>query len=215
MPYTLVNEVERSIFLIKKVNFDYNDNITAITKEQFDAHLALYEGYIDKTNEITSKLQGNEAEREDANSTYSIYRGLKESESFALDGCILHELYFENIGGAGSAAYGNTQDLLSRQFGSLSYFMADLKACCKAARGWCVCSYEMRTASVRNIMLDAHNVGNIALSSPILVIDMYEHAYFYDYANNKNKYIDAIIGNLNWNIIEERVKYLMNSKKIG
>ena len=161
--------------MIKAVDFKY-DGITALSKEQFDEHYKLYKGYVDKVNEITDKLKSHENGAKDANSTYSLYRGLKESEGFALDGCILHELYFENIGKPAIPCEKTTK-LLNIQFGTIENFFEDLTACCKAARGWCVFCYEHRTATFRNILLDAHNVGNIALGYPLLVIDMYENTH--------------------------------------
>ena len=198
--------------MVKVVDFKYNENITALSEKQFSAHLELYKGYITKTNEITNKLNGTDGGKKDANAVYSMYRGLKESESFAVDGCILHELYFENIGGVGESPGDKTQNIINSSFGSLENFIDDLSACSKSARGWCVFSYEPRTASFRNIMLDAHNVGNTTLGQPLLVIDMYEHAYFYDYLTDKGKYIDNIIKNINWDIVENRAVYLLSLK---
>ncbi|MDL2248173.1 superoxide dismutase [Tyzzerella sp. OttesenSCG-928-J15] len=201
--------------MVKAVEFEYTPAITAVSKNQYDAHLALYKGYIDKANQITEKLWGTGSEREGANSTYSVYRGLKEGASYAINGCILHELYFENLGGEpNSRPMENTSKLIDLNFGYFDAYLEDLRACCKAARGWCISSYEYRNGKFVNIMLDSHDLGNVALASPILLIDMYEHAYFYDYTTEKSKYIDAVINNINWKVIEDRVKYLLFSKQI-
>ena len=195
--------------MIKALDFKYSGMITALSEKQFNAHLELYKGYISKVNEITEKLTKTDNGSKDANASYSLYRGLKESESFVIDGCVLHELYFENIGGSKQAAGEKTQNIINKQFGSFKNFIDDLKACAKSARGWCIFLYEPRTDSFRNIMLDAHNAGNTVLSKPLLVIDMYEHAYFYDYLTDKSKYIDNLIENINWNIVENRADYVL------
>ena len=195
--------------VIKAVEFKYSE-INALSQHQFDEHYKLYKGYVDKVNEITEKLKPPENGAKDANAIYSLYRGLKESESFALNGCILHELYFENIGGAEQHPCEKTNKLINMQFGTLQAFLDNLTACCKAARGWCVFCYEHRTSSFRNILLDAHNVGNITLGYPLLAVDMYEHAYFYDYQTDKGKYIEALINNINWEVVEKRVEYLFS-----
>ena len=197
--------------MIKAVEFKYS-GINAVSERQFEEHLKLYKGYVAKVNEITEKLNAPENGAKDANSVYSLYRGLKESESFALDGAILHELYFENIGGIAQKPCEKLNKLINIQFGSYQSFLDDLTACCKAARGWCVFGYEHRTATFRNILFDAHNVGNITLGYPLLVIDMYEHAYFYDYQTDKAKYIIAVIDNINWDVVEKRVEYLFSKK---
>ena len=200
--------------MVKSLDFKYNENITALSQKQFDAHITLYKGYVSKINEITDKLNSADNGAKDANAVYSLYRGLKESESFAIDGIILHELYFENIGAGKNSPGIKTRDIINMNFGSLDDFLEDLKACCKAARGWCVFEYEPRTASFRNIMLDAHNAGNTTLGQPLLVIDMYEHAYFYDYLTDKGKYIDSLIKNINWDIVESRANHILKSKDI-
>jgi len=200
--------------MIKALDFEYSASITALSEKQFNAHMGLYKGYVAKVNEITEKLNAPDGGRQDSNAVYSYYRGLKESESFAIDGCILHELYFENIGGDKGIAGTKTKKIIDVQFGGFDAFAEDLKACCKAARGWCVFLYEPRTDSFRNIMLDAHNVGENALGQPILVIDMYEHAYFYDYLADKGKYIDNIFQNINWDVVENRVGYILKSKPL-
>ena len=195
--------------VIKAIEFSYS-GITSVSERQFSEHYKLYKGYVDKVNEITRKLGNGENGSGEANSTYSLYRGLKESEGFALNGAILHELYFENLGGSAGKPGPKTEKLISVQFGSYEKFCEDLTACCKAARGWCVFTYEHRTASFRNILLDAHNVGNVILSYPLLAVDMYEHAYFYDYQTDKAKYISAVISNINWDVVDKRTGYLFS-----
>ena len=193
--------------MIKHEDFTHN-GVSAVSQAQFEAHYKLYRIYVDKVNEITQKLSSSESGAKSANAVYSLYRGLKESESFALDGCILHELYFENLGGETREPLEKTMKLIKRQFGQMESFLEDVTACCTAARGWCVFIYEHRTQTFRNILLDAHNVGNITLGHPLLVIDMYEHAYFLDYQTDKTKYIKAVLDDINWDVIERRVKYL-------
>ena len=195
--------------MIKHEDFTHN-GVNAVSEAQFEAHYKLYKGYVDKVNEIAQKLESPDNGAKDANAVYSYYRGLKESESFALDGCILHELYFQNLGGGEKEPLEKTAKIINRQFGTKQAFIDDVMACCMAARGWCIFVYEHRTETFRNILLDAHNVGNIALSHPLLVIDMYEHAYFFDYKTDKAKYIKAVIDDINWGVVENRVQYLFD-----
>ena len=197
--------------VIKAVEFKHN-GVNAVSERQFEAHYKLYKGYVDKVDEITQKLESPDNGAKNANAIYSFYRGLKEAESFALDGCILHELYFENIGSSQSKPLEKTEKIIKKQFGTHQNFIEDLYACCMAARGWCVFLYEHRTETFRNILLDAHNMGNITLGYPLLVIDMYEHAYFLDYLTDKTKYIKAVIDDINWDVVERRVEYLFAGK---
>jgi len=188
----------------KKIDFTYSEDITVINKEQFDAHMRLYEGYINKMNEIDKLLKEN-SDLDLANSTYSKYRGIKRGETFALNGVILHELYFQNIGSPESKPDDTVKKYLIRDFGSFEEWEKQFVATAKASRGWVVLAYDVRSKSFRNISLDAHDVGNIAFSTPILVLDMYEHAYFLEYADKKVDYINNFKKNINWNVINDRM----------
>lgn len=190
-----------------KLNFEYSDEVTVINQEQFEAHMRLYEGYIKKMNEI-DELLSDSPDLEGANSTYSEFRGIKRGETYALNGVILHELYFENIGGPGTSPDETVRRYLAKDFGSYGQWRSHFIATAKASRGWVVFCYDPRSDRFRNISLDAHDYGNIAMSIPILVLDMYEHAYFLQYADNKAEYINKFMNNIDWSIIRERLESL-------
>lgn len=193
---------------LEKVNFQYNNTINAVSKQQYDVHLALYEGYINKINEIWNELK-TDGDREKANATYSKYRGLKKGETYALDGVILHELYFDNLGGNSNTPGGIALGLINRDFGSLEAWRADFVACGKAARGWAVLCYDHRSQSLHNILCDAHDEGSIWNAYPLLVMDVYEHAYFIDYQNKKADYIEKFMQDINWDAVNRRAARLV------
>lgn len=190
---------------IKQLVFNYTTDV--VTKKQFSEHLKLYEGYVTKINQITGELAKN-AERANSNAVYSKYRGLKTSETFALDGVVLHELYFQNLGTKSKYPLTNTQKIFERAYGGRENFIEDFTACATSARGWTVFAYDQRSGSFRNFLLDAHNKGNIIMAFPIIVLDMYEHAYFLDYGTNKGSYIKSFIEGLDWEVVEKRVQRL-------
>ena len=190
---------------IKAINFHYDSS--AISQAQFLAHMKLYEGYISKLNEIDEALL-EAPEREKANAVYSKYRGLKKGETFCLDSIILHEEYFSNMCAARKKPGPAAAALFDKCFGGLEGFIKDLTACGLAARGWCVTCYEQRTARLKNILCDAHDEGIILTSYPILVLDVYEHAYFLDYLTDKAAYIKAFIESINWDVVEIRASRL-------
>lgn len=192
---------------IVKVNFEYSDDVTVINREQFDVHMRLYEGYIKKINEIDALLQADTG-IEEANSTYSEFRGIKRGETFALNGVILHELYFENIGSLNNTPGEQVRRILSRDYGSFDNWSAQFVATAKASRGWVILCYDPRSDSFRNDSLDAHDVGNMTMSIPLLVLDMYEHAYFLQYADNKVEYINRFMENIDWQVVGERMELL-------
>ncbi|WP_099467575.1 superoxide dismutase [Konateibacter massiliensis] len=188
----------------RKIDFRYTPGITAVNEEQFNVHMQLYEGYINKMNEIDALLRAG-GDYEQANATYSTYRGIKRGETYALDGVILHELYFQNMGNGYNMPNETTQDYLIQSFGSFEDWEKHFVATAKASRGWAVLAFDWRSYCFRNISLDAHDMGNITLSTPVLVLDVYEHAYFLQYANKKDEYIDNFMKNINWPIVDRRI----------
>jgi len=190
---------------INPTQFAYDTG--AISQKQFDEHIKLYTGYVGKVNSITDELAKNGGQS-DANAIYSKYRGLKDSETFALAGTILHELYFQNMSAKLSEPCEKTLMILEDSFGSFDNWLADFKACATSARGWCILGYEQRTKTFRNLMQDTHNSGAVPCVYPLLVLDMYEHAYFLDYGTDKATYINKFIASINWNIVSKRLKAL-------
>lgn len=96
----------------------------------------LYKGYVNKVNEIRGFLLS--ANRHEANATYSDFRGLKKAETYAMDGVILHELYFENLGGPGGVPKGDLMRQIEKDFGSYKAWLEDFTATGISARGWAV-----------------------------------------------------------------------------
>lgn len=182
-------------------------HLDGISENQIDQHYSvLYKGYVNKINEIRSKLET--ADRSKANQTYSEFRALKIEESFALDGAKLHELYFDNLGGKGGKAGGKVAQLLDRDFGSYEAWETDFKACGTAARGWVVLAYDWHDLKLHNYCCDAHNQGGIWGASPVLVLDTYEHAYMIDYGVKRPPYLDAFMKNVDWDVVNQRLARL-------
>ncbi|MCL2673929.1 MAG: superoxide dismutase [Defluviitaleaceae bacterium] len=179
----------------------------AVSQKQFDEHMKLYQGYVTKVNAITAVLNTDDYQAQ-ANAVSSRYRGLKQGESFALAGTILHELYFQNMSAKLSDPCEKTLMVLEDSFGSFDTWLEDFIACATSARGWCILSYEQRTKTFRNIMQDTHDNGAVACAYPLLVLDMYEHAYFLDYGTDKAAYINKFIASINWNAVSKRLKAL-------
>lgn len=182
---------------------DFTYNTSVVSRKAFDDHITLYKGYVQKTNEVTQVLATN-PEWKAANATASHYRGWKKGETYAINGVILHELFFQNLGNEAGPPNAKVQNLLNRHFGGVDNWKSDFTAAATAARGWCIMGYEQRTGTCRNIVLDSHEDGNIASLYPIIAIDMYEHSYFIDYGTDKAAYINRFISSIPWAIIEKR-----------
>jgi superoxide dismutase, Fe-Mn family len=173
--------------------------LDGISRASVEAHYKLYEGYVNKRNEILRKLA--EVDASSANQVYSDLRGLKVDLTFAIGGIKNHEVYFEHLGGGGGDPDGAMAGLLERDFGSIEAWRSDLKATGMAARGWAWTAYDWDEERLFNYIGDAQNTFPIWNATPLVALDVYEHAYFLDYQTDRSSYIDAFFNNLDWGVI--------------
>lgn len=192
--------------MLKAAEFSFNENITVVNDAQFQAHYTLYEGYIKSYNEIDGIFKAGNDEPDAANSTYSKFRSLKRGESYALNAIILHELYFSNIGGIANEIPACVLKLIDRDFGTFENWKLDFIATAKASRGWTILAFEQKTQRFVNMSLDTHDMGGIVYSFPLIVLDVYEHAYFMQYGPDKVSYINNFLYNVNWATIKVRAE---------
>lgn len=169
----------------------------------------LYAGYVAKLNEINEKLVT--ADLTTTNQTYSELRGLKDGETFATNGVYLHEHYFAVQSDLASrVSAGALADALTETYGSYEKFVALLSACGMASRGWVVLGWDTHISALKIYCGDAHNQGGVWGTIPLLVLDVYEHAYFMDYGADRKKYIDDFMSAVNWRVVEERFEKIKN-----
>jgi len=179
--------------------------LDGISENQISQHRdILYTGYVNKLNEIEDRLRNVDISK--ANQTFSDLRALKADETFALNGVVLHELYFENLGGKNMKPKGKLSDLIAREFGSFEKWSDNFKACGMAARGWVILGLSAYDGKVHNYCLDTHNSNVPVHVMPILVMDVYEHAYTIDFGVKRQPYIDAFMKNIEWNICAQRLE---------
>lgn len=177
--------------------------LDGISENQIAQHRdILYAGYVKKLNEIEDKLKTVDIST--ANQTFSDLRSLKIDETFALNGVVLHELYFENLGGKDSKPTGALADEIKKQWGSFDKWAAEFKACGLAARGWVVLGLNGYDGKLHNYCLDSHNLYMPAGTIAILVMDVYEHAYTIDYGVKRPPYIEAFMKNIDWDACGKR-----------
>jgi len=169
-------------------------------------HIELYEGYVENFNKTSMQLDS--ADRSSVNSNNSPYRAYKIDETYNMNGAYLHELYFANIGDAQSRI---TMDSLSymrlnRDFGSFDDWQRDFIACGMASRcGWVVTYLNMYTQSYMNCAIDLHSEHVPVGMYPVIVMDVWQHAYYRDYLKDVNSYMSAMMKQLRWPVIEKRI----------
>jgi superoxide dismutase, Fe-Mn family len=174
-------------------------------------HDKLYVGYVDKKNEIENRLAelGREIvhDEDKGNTTYSELRGLKDGETYAVNGVYLHEWYFEILGGDGG--FENAAELgdaLAENYGSIESFIKYFSECAMAARGWTVLAWNTKESRLWIYNSDAHNQGGVWGALPVIVLDVYEHAYFMDYGADRQAYLKAFWKNFNWTAANDLFK---------
>src|SRR4051812_47772371 len=177
--------------------------LDGISRASVEAHYKLYQGYVNKRNEILGKLA--EVDLASANQVYSEVRSLKVDLSFAVGGIKNHEIYFEHLGGTGGDPDGQVGKLIKRDFGGADAWRADLKATGMAGRGWAWTAYDWDEGRLFNYVGDAQNTFPIWNATPLVALDVYEHAYFLDYQTDRASYIDAFFNNLDWGVVNDWV----------
>ena len=177
--------------------------LDGISRESVEAHHKLYTGYVNKRNELLRKLA--EVDLSAANQIYSDLRALKVDYTFAVGGVKNHEIYFEHLGGSGGDPGGAIGYLIKRDFGSVAAWKADLKATGIAARGWAWTAYDWDEGRLFNYLGDAQNTFPVWNATPLVALDVYEHAYFGDYLTDRASYIEAFFRNLDWNVVNDWV----------
>jgi Fe-Mn family superoxide dismutase len=175
--------------------------LEGISRETIEAHYKLYQGYVNKRNEVLGKLAG--VDLASANQVYSDIRSLKVDLTFAIGGIKNHEIYFEHLGGSGGDPAGVFGDLVRRDFGSVEAWKADLKATGLAGRGWAWTAYDWDEGRVFNYIGDAQNSFPVWNAAPLVALDVYEHAYFIDFATDRGSYIDTFLDNLDYDVVND------------
>lgn len=168
-------------------------------------HFTLYQGYVTNTNKLTDLLA---AMLKDGKTATPEYAELKRRFGFEFNGMRLHEYYFENLGNkAPMNKAGALAKKLAEVFGSYEAWEQDFRATgAMRGIGWAVLYQDNMTGGLFNQWVNEHEVGHLAGCRPILIMDVFEHAYMIDYGLKRADYIAAFFKNINWKAVESRLK---------
>lgn len=182
-------------------------NTETLSNDVKENHLKLYQNYAESFNKISSKL--DTVPKEEANNpSNSDFRRLKMDEQENLNGVKLHELYFANVGDKTSLIRRDSMPFmrLERDWGSFENWQLDFRACgMSATEGWAVCFFEPFKQKYFNVIIEKHNINIPVGAIPVLVVDTWHHAWFKDYLGEKQTYLNAMMKEINWDIIEARM----------
>jgi len=174
-------------------------------KQLSEHHDVLYAGYVKKYNEIIEQIPT--ADLESTNGTYSQLRELFVEKNFALNGIKLHESYFDNMTDKPTPIDGTIKKLIEARWGSVEKWAAEFSALGIAARGWVVLAFDYNLNKLENYIFDVHNQGGVVDTELVLVMDVYEHAYFLDYATARKDYIAKFMDAIDWAVVNKRVAH--------
>lgn len=189
-------------------------SLKGISERMLGEHLKLYNGYVTKSNEIADKLASGTVDFSKAAATYSEFRALKLEQTFTGNGMYLHQYYFENLVDGSGAVSGELKEYLDKNFGSFEKWKDEFVATGMAGRGWAVLGLNLEDGKLYNLLFDAHNIGGFVTIIPILVLDVFEHAYFIDYGTNRKEYINSYLNLINWSVAAKRLEKAKRMHKI-
>jgi Fe-Mn family superoxide dismutase len=168
----------------------------------------LYEGYVNSVNELNEKIAEALADGRVDKEEFPAYSELTRRLGFEYNGMVLHELYFQNLKRGGAGLPGRAfKSAAEDSFGSYDTWRVDFASVGKMRGvGWAICYQDPSTGAISNHWITLHETGNVCGFIPILVMDVWEHAFILDYAPaDRPKYIDAFFANVDWDAVQRRL----------
>jgi len=201
----------------KAKQFDLS-GLNGISDQTLEMHFKLYEGYVTNTNTLTRKIAEILADGKVDQEEMPAYSELTRRMGFEYNGMVLHEWYFGNMK-KGSTTTDPEKDsnfykLAEQSFGSYDIWKTDFMSVGKMRGvGWAVCYQDPFNERLSNHWITLHEVGNVAGFVPVLVMDVWEHAYLLDYKPaDRPKYIEAFFSNIDWASCEQRLQQGIGSR---
>jgi Fe-Mn family superoxide dismutase len=201
---------QSKVKLYKEQAFDHLRGLSGISDAQIAEHLQLYAGYVKQVNALNTELTELRGPGQ-ASGTNPEFAELTRRLGFEYNGMILHEYYFENLRPAGEPAPPSGSGLaqaLGQAFGGVEAWVKDFQAIGEMRGvGWAILFEDPVTERLSNHWITLHQEGIPAGFKPLLVMDVWEHAYMRDYkATERKKYVEAFFRNIDWALVERRLQ---------
>jgi Fe-Mn family superoxide dismutase len=189
----------------KSFSLPYKSIPGVISTKALEEHLKLYEGYKDTLKRIDETFLTMEKDEVPKKTAWDHpFRAIKQAETYALGGVILHELFFQNLTNKPSDVNGlEIKKFIEKHFDSIAEWRHCMRGSLMEARGWVVFSMD-QDGDYRILMMDTHDNGAMFGQKPLVVIDCYEHSYWMDHGVDRATYVDGVLKHLNWEVINER-----------
>jgi superoxide dismutase, Fe-Mn family len=185
--------------------------LQGISDKTLEMHFKLYEGYVKSVNQLNDKIAEILKDGKVDADEFPGYSEITRRLGFEYNGMVLHEYYFQNLQkqGAGIPDSGSHFTRAAEMtFGSFDLWKTDFVGVGKMRGvGWAICYQDPNNGTISNHWITLHEVGNVSGFIPILVMDVWEHAFILDYAPaDRPKYIEAFFSNINWNAVQARLR---------
>jgi Fe-Mn family superoxide dismutase len=193
----------------KEQAFDHLHGLAGISDAQIAEHVQLYAGYVKQVNALTAELAELRGQGK-ASGSNPEFAEITRRLGFEYNGMILHEYYFENLRSGGEPqppAGSGLAQALEQVYGGVEQWAKDFQAIGEMRGvGWAVLFEDPMTDRLSNHWITLHQEGIPAGFKPILVMDVWEHAYMRDYkATERKKYVQAFFRNIDWSLVERRL----------
>lgn len=203
----LIDTSEKEVSAMQYTAKDYSKLIGmgGFSETLLKNHFTLYQGYVTNTNKVMDIL--NQMLKDGKTGTPE-YAELKRRFGWEFNGMRLHEYYFENLGGKdGINREGKFARKITEDFGNFETWEKDFKAVgAMRGIGWAALYQDQINGKMANFWINEHDVSHPAGCNPLLIMDVFEHAFMIDYGLKRADYIDAFFKNINWSAVEARLK---------
>ncbi|MBI2665868.1 superoxide dismutase [Candidatus Woesearchaeota archaeon] len=193
--------------------FEHLLGTTGFSDALLNNHFTLYQGYVTNTNKLMDTLMQMVKEGKTATPEFA---EIKRRFGWEFNGMRMHELYFQNMSKNPKHQIANTSDLakaLIGQFGSLEAWETNFKAVgAMRGIGWVVLAYDVVGKKMFNLWINEHDVGHLAGTTPLLIMDVFEHAYMVDYGLKKGDYVSAFFKAIDWVVVTQRYQAMLDNE---
>ena len=185
-------------------NFSHLLGLPGLSDALLNNHFKLYEGYVKNFNMLNDTLVAMEKEGKFGTPEFS---ELNRRLGWEWNGMRLHELYFGNMAKGGVAlADGTLREKIAAEWGSYGGWEKDFRAMgAMRGIGWVILYHDTTADRLFNVWVNEHDVGHLAGATPLLVMDVFEHAFVLDYGLNRAGYVDAFMQGIDWGMAEKRL----------
>jgi len=192
------------MYKLPKLQYSYKALRPFLSEKQLKIHHTNHhKAYTDNTNKILKQIQTARKKKQKTDMKNTL-----KSLGFNLGGHILHEKFWENLAqkGKGGKLGKKLQKAINKEFGTFQQFKQEFSSAAKSIEGsgWAALSYCKKNNKLLIMQIEKHNLNIYPMFQLLLVLDMWEHAYYLDYKNDKGKYIEKFWNHINWNKINKR-----------